>query len=102
ELVVHRERRTIPGFELLSVDWLLLQNPREPFREQRPKLPGQLHPGLGLFEELVALLVVACERVGLAGILVTPSQFHLAVQWHRRLRFIAAAAGARPRALGEP
>ena len=31
ELVVHRERRAIPGFELLSVDWLLLQNPRERF-----------------------------------------------------------------------
>ncbi|MBA3546568.1 MAG: histone deacetylase, partial [Nannocystis sp.] len=101
ELVVHRERRTIPGFELLSVDWLLLQNPREHFGEQRPRLPGQQHPGLGLFEELVALLVVACERVGLAGILVTPSQFHLAVQWQRRLRFIEAAAGARLRALRE-
>jgi acetoin utilization deacetylase AcuC-like enzyme len=101
ELVVHRERRAIPGFELLSVDWLLLQNPRERFGDQRPRLPGQQHPGLGLFEELVALLVVACERVGLAGILVTPSQFHLAVQWQRRLRFIEASAGARLRALRE-
>lgn len=101
ELVVHRERRAIPGFELLSVDWLLLQNPRERFGEQRPRLPGQQHPGLGLFEELVALLVVACERVGLAGIVVTPSQFHLAVQWQRRLRFIEPRAGARLRALRE-
>jgi len=101
ELVVHRERRTIPGFELLSVDWLLLQNPRERFGEQRPRLPGQQHPGLGLFDELVALLVVACERVGLAGLLVTPSQFHLAVQWQRRLRFIEPRAGARLRAMRE-
>jgi len=101
ELVMHRERRAIPGFELLSVDWLLLQNPRERFGDQRPRLPGQQHPGLGLFEELVALLVVACERVGLAGILVTPSQFHLAVQWQRRLRFVEPRAGAHLRALRE-
>lgn len=101
ELVVHRERRTVPGFELLSIDWMLLQNPRERFDERRPRLPGQEHPGLGLFDELVALLIVACERVGLAGLLVTPSQYHLAVQWTRRLRFVDPRAGARLRALRE-
>jgi hypothetical protein len=101
ELVLHRERRVVPGFELLSVDWMLLQNPRESFGDARPRLPGQQLPGLGLFEELVALLVVACERVGLAGLLVTPSQFHLALQWQRRLRFIAPRDGARLRALRE-
>ena len=101
ELVLHRERRTIPGFELLAIDWMLLQNPREKFDDRRPKLPGQLHPGLGLFDELVALLIVACERVGLAGLLVTPSQYHLAVQWQRRLRFVDPRAGARVRAIRE-
>lgn len=101
ELVLHRERRTVPGFELLAIDWMLLQNPRESFDERRPRLPGQEHPGLGLFDELVALLIVACERVGLAGLLVTPSQFHLAVQWQRRLRFVDPRAGARLRAIRE-
>ena len=101
ELVLHRERRVVPGFELLAVDWMLLQNPRERFGDGRPRLSGQQHPGLGLFDELVALLVVACERVGLAGLVVTPSQYHLAVQWQRRLRFIDPRAGARLRALRE-
>lgn len=101
ELVMHRERRLVPGFELLSVDWMLLQNPRERFSDARPRLPGQQHPGLGLFEELVALLVVACERVGLAGLVVTPSQYHLAVQWQRRLRHLDPRAGARLRAQRE-
>lgn len=101
ELVLHRERRVVPGFELLSVDWMLLQNPREQFSEAHPRLPGQKHPGLGLFDELVALLLVACERVGLAGLVVTPSQYHLAVQWQRRLRFADPRAGARLRALRE-
>ena len=101
ELVVHRERRAVPGFELLAIDWLLLQNPREQFGERRLQLPGQRHPGLGLFDEQVALLVVACERVGLAGLLVTPSQFHLALQWQRRMRCIEPQGGARLRALRE-
>ena len=101
ELVLHRDRRAVPGFELLAINWMLLQNPRESFDERHPKLPGQEHPGLGLFDELVALLIVACERVGLAGLLVTPSQYHLAVQWQRRLRFVDPRAGARLRALRE-
>lgn len=113
ELVCHRDRRSIAGFELLAIDWLLLQNPRERFiaaparpgesagAGNRPRLPGQEHPGLGLFDEMVALLIVACERVGLAGLVVTPSQFHLAVQWQKRLRFVDPRAGARLRAMRE-
>lgn len=101
ELIVHRDRRTISGFELLAIDWLSLQNPRESFTAERPRLPGQQHPGLGLFDEMVALLIIACERVGLAGIVVTPSQFHLAVQWQKRLRFVDPRAGARLRAMQE-
>ena len=101
ELVTHRDRRTVPGYELLSIDWLCMQNPREPFSDHRPRLPGQQHPGLGLFDEMVALLIIACERVGLAGLVVTPSQFHLAVQWQKRLRFLDPRAGARLRAIRE-
>jgi acetoin utilization deacetylase AcuC-like enzyme len=101
ELVVRRDRRTIPGYELLAIDWLLLQNPRERFTPERPALPGQAHPGLGLFDETVALLIIACERVGLAGLVVTPSQYHLAVQWQKRLRFVDPRAAARMRAIRE-
>lgn len=101
ELVTHRDRRTIPGYELLSIDWLCMQNPREQFSGGKPRLPGQRHPGLGLFDEMVALLIIACERVGLAGLVVTPSQFHLAVQWQKRLRFLDPRAGARLRAIRE-
>lgn len=101
ELILHRDRRTIAGFELLSIDWLCLQNPREAFTRERPPLPGQQHPGLGVFDEVVALLVVACARVGLDGIVVTPSQFHLAVQWQKRLRFLDPRVGARLRAMRE-
>src|SRR5690606_2662520 len=77
------------------------QNPRERFTPERPALPGQAHPGLGLFDETVALLIIACERVGLAGLVVTPSQYHLAVQWQKRLRFVDPRAAARMRAIRE-
>ena len=101
EMRVHRDRRTIPGMELLSIEWLLLQNPRSEFGPGRARLPGQRHPGLGMLKDTVALLAVACERLHLDGIVLVPSTYHVAVQWQGHLSFLKAEAQARFEALVE-
>lgn len=101
EMRLRRDRRTIAGMELLSIEWLLLQNPRTEFGPGRPRLPGQRHPGLGMLKDTVALLAVACERLHLDGILLVPSTYHVAVQWHGHLRFLEAETQARFAALRE-
>jgi acetoin utilization deacetylase AcuC-like enzyme len=70
------DRHTAPGMALLRIEWLLLQNPRLSFSPQRPRLPGQRHPGLGLLQDILALLVLACDRLQLDGLLFVPSHFH--------------------------
>ncbi len=82
------DRREIPGLSLLRIEWLLLQNPRVPFTPERPRLPGQKHPGLGLLPDVVALLIVACDRLQLDGLLMVPSHYHTASQSRKHLRFI--------------
>jgi hypothetical protein len=82
------DRREIPGLALLRIEWLLLQNPRLPFSPDRPRLPGQRHPGLGLLTDVIALLVVACDRLQLDGLLFVPSHFHTASQGRKHLRFV--------------
>lgn len=82
------DRREIPGMALLRIEWLLLQNPRLPFTVDRPRLPGQKHPGLGLVTDIIALLVVACDRLQLDGLLFVPSHFHTASQGRKHLRFV--------------
>jgi len=99
ELQVHRDRGAVGDAEMLAVDWLLLQDPRRAFSAAAPQLPGQKYPGLGLLAEVVGLLVIACERLGLDGLVVVPSHYHLAVQWRRRLRFVDPAAEGRCLAL---
>jgi len=99
ELRVRRDRRSAPGSELLFVEWLLLQHPRGGFTGGRPRLPGQAHPGLGLLRDVVALLVLICERLDLDGIAFTPSHFHLAAQSERYLRFLRPEDQARFQAL---
>jgi acetoin utilization deacetylase AcuC-like enzyme len=101
EMRLARDRRSIPGMELLSVEWLLLQNPRLDFGPGRRRLPGQNHPGLGMLKDTVALLAVACERLHLDGIVSVPSTYHVAVQWHGYLQFLKDEAQARFDALTE-
>jgi histone deacetylase-like protein len=74
------DRHTVPGMALLSIEWLLLQNPRARFSTARPALPGQRHPGLGMLPDIIALLVLACDRLQLDGLLFVPAHFHTAAQ----------------------
>lgn len=80
ELRVRRDRSLLADASLLFVEWLLLQNPRREFAPDRPRLPGQDHPGLGLLKDVVALLVAACRRIGCDGIAATAAHFHLVRQ----------------------
>ncbi len=87
ELRVRYDRHSIPSMELLSLEWLLLQNPRSSFTKLRP-LPGQTYPGLGLLGEVASLLILLCDRLRLDGLIFVPSHFHLAVKGKKYLRFV--------------
>ncbi len=99
ELRADRSRSAIPGMEVISVDWLLLQNPREPFSERRPQLPGQQHPGLGLLRDFMGWLVVVCELHHLDGVFFVAAHYHIAMQSRRLVRPLHPAAEARLRAI---
>lgn len=99
EIRLRRDRRSLEGSELLSIEWLLLQNPRASFGPGRSQLPGQNHPGLGMLKDTVALLATAGRRLHLDGIIYVPSTYHVAVQWAGSLKFLDPGAEARFKAL---
>ncbi len=99
ELRVSRSLRLVPGMEVLTVEWLLLQNPRMPFTPGRPRLPGQQHPGLGLLREVLGWLVMVVEILDLDGIYYVPSHYHVAAQSRCMVRFLQARDEAWCRAL---
>jgi acetoin utilization deacetylase AcuC-like enzyme len=86
ELRAGLSRSAVAGMELIALEWLLLQNPRESFSEKRPQLPGQQHPGLGLLRDFMGWLVVVCETHGLDGIHFVAAHYHVAVQSRRLVR----------------
>lgn len=100
EMRAGRSRSAVPGMEVIAVDWLLLQNPREVFSDRRPRLPGQQHPGLGLLRDFMGWLVVVCETHGLDGIYFVAAHYHVAVQSRRLVRPLRPADEARLRAIG--
>jgi acetoin utilization deacetylase AcuC-like enzyme len=85
------DRGALPGMALLRVEWLLLQNPRGQFTAERPRLPGQTHPGLGMLQDMVALFILICDRLQLDGLLFVPSHYHIAVHGRKTMRFLSPA-----------
>ncbi len=83
ELRAQRSRSAVRGMDLIAVEWLLLQNPREPFSARRPRLPGQQHPGLGLLRDFMGWLMVVCEAHALDGVFFVAAHYHIAVQSRR-------------------
>jgi hypothetical protein len=85
---VRVDRRTVPGLSLLRIEWLLLQNPRAHFTAEHPRLPGQNHPGLGVLQEIVTLMVLVCDRLQLDGLIFVPSHYHIAAHGRKTVRFL--------------
>lgn len=101
ELRAGRSRSAVPGMDVIALDWLLLQNPREGFSSRRPRLPGQQYPGLGLLRDFMGWLVAVCEAHGLDGVYFVTGHYHIAMQSRRLVRPLDPADEARLRALTE-
>ncbi len=84
---------------MLLIQWLVLSDPDRPFSIDRPRLPGQVRPGLGLLSECLSLLREIGREFPLDGVLDVPDHFHTAVFYSRAFRFLDPHAEGRFRAI---
>lgn len=76
----------------LAIDWLLIQDINAHFTEERPRLPGQTHPGLGLSSVVLELLLIICWRLNLAGIINVPNHYHNAFLYSKIFYYLNPSA----------
>ncbi len=79
-------------FRMILIHWLLLSDPERPFSIDRPRLPGQERPGLGLLSECLTLLRGIGGELPLDGVLDIPDHYHTALFYSRRFRFLDPSA----------
>ena len=84
---------------MLSIEWLLMQDPRTDFPSDQPPLPDQRHPGLGLFRWQGELLRLMATRLGCDGLVNNPQGFHNANLYGRVMKFVDPVDEGRFRAL---
>ncbi|MEO6953916.1 MAG: histone deacetylase [Polyangia bacterium] len=88
-------RGVAEGAPSLVVHWLSLRNPRAVFSPDRPALPGQVVPGLGLARDMGQLLGAMAYRLDLPSVSLRPSWFHTAFAARQHFRFIDLARQTR-------
>ncbi len=83
----------------LAIDWLLIQDTSAKFTIERPRLPGQIYPGLGLSSVVLELLLIICWRLDLAGIINVPNHYHNAFLYSKIFYYLNPLAQAKFMAL---
>jgi hypothetical protein len=109
ELVVKRKHITVyppfpsgihgRNFEVIAVEWLCMQHPKERFTPEKPRLPGQKYPGLGLGYTIMEILVIMSKRLRTAGLLNIPDHFHNAQMYSREFHYLEPVYEAKRRAI---
>lgn len=98
ELIVHKAQFTSKSrdllpeecypLSLLHVEWLVLQDPTLDFAPERPQLPGQEHPGLGVGSRVLEILYLVAKHQRTQGLLIVPHYYHTARLFSREFKFI--------------
>jgi hypothetical protein len=94
-------RRPLHEHTVLFIEWLEMRDPRHAYRSDRPALPGQRAPGLGLAPEVAHLIVASAQCLGLDGVGLVPAHFHVAWMSRHRFTFVDPVARGQFRALLE-
>ncbi len=78
----------------------MLQHPLGEFTAERPRLPGQEAPGLGLGRSVLAFLMHLCRISGAVGIINRPEFYHNAAIYARAAKYVDPRFEARRKQLG--
>jgi len=81
------ENEYISGYDMIVIEWLSAQDPRHNFSPDKPQLPGQAKPGLGILNYCFEMMYVVAREVSKDGFMDVPDHLHLAMMYSKRFKF---------------
>lgn len=88
-------------YRVLTIDWLLLRHPLGKFSPERPRLPGQDAPGLGIGWRVMSMLAQVVWRLELDAFVTIAEYLHNAEHYAREMPHFDPAHEGRLRAFLE-
>ncbi|MCL1911591.1 MAG: hypothetical protein FWG13_05250 [Leptospirales bacterium] len=90
----------VPAYDMVVIEWLSLQNPKtDDFASDRPQLPGQTKPGLGILKYCFGIMYEVAKEVSKDGFLDMPEYLHAAIMYAKKFKFFDPVYEAMIRAL---
>lgn len=77
--------------DALVIDWLCFQDPNASFTPDRPRLPGQRFPGLGIMRPSMRAILGMAADVGKEAVVSIPEYYHNALLYRPEFRFFDPA-----------
>ncbi len=85
--------------DALVIDWLNFQNPNGKFSPDKPRLPGQRYPGLGIMRISMSAILDLARQIGKEAVINIPEYYHNAVLYRPAFHFFSAFVEGRFNAL---
>ena len=94
----------VKGFEweslsILKIEWLALQDIKGEFSEKKPRLPGQIYPGLGLLRNIQDVLYRIAASSHKDAIMDIPEYYHSAFIYSQLYSFYSPVDSGRLKAM---
>lgn len=77
----------IATLDMIVIEWLSAENPRNIFDPTKPQLPGQKKPGLGCLNYLMEMMYIVGREVIKDGFMDIPDHMHGAIMYSRKFKF---------------
>lgn len=77
----------IATLDMIVIEWLSAENPKNIFDPSKPQLPGQKKPGLGCLNYLMEMMYIVGSEVIKDGFMDIPDHMHGAIMYSRKFKF---------------
>lgn len=79
------------AYDMIVIEWLSAQDPIHEFSGDKPQLPGQKRPGLGILSYCFEIMRIMAREVNKDGFMDVPDHIHWAIMYAKNFKFFDPA-----------